>query len=308
MSHFAVLVIAPEKPENPEAYIEELLAPYSEHIQVDPYEENCWCVGRVAKTYAAEKANADPTIDSIDVIRLNYRNDLDAMIKVKMGGEDYSHGNRDKHYEAREEAVREITPSWEERLKPLQDRKALLEKMHPLKDKPDEGCEECNGSGKSTSTYNPKSKWDWYQIGGRWTGYLDPTYEPSKDPRNQTSCELCHGTGLRNDQLGRDARAKDPTYTCNGCKDGVKTKWPTSWVEPPEGGNIAPISTILKHLDDGHNILTFAILRPTGEWLEKGEMGWWACVSNEKKNWPAAARSVLEEYQDSWGIVVDCHI
>ena len=26
--------------------------------------------------------------------------------------------------------------------------------------------------------------WDWYQIGGRWTGALDPDYSPKRDPRN----------------------------------------------------------------------------------------------------------------------------
>lgn len=31
-----------------------------------------------------------------------------------------------------------------------------------------------NDKGKwcEVSTYNPKSKWDWYQLGGRWTGFL----------------------------------------------------------------------------------------------------------------------------------------
>jgi len=29
-----------------------------------------------------------------------------------------------------------------------------------------------NGIWSEYSTYNPKSKWDWYQLGGRWTGFL----------------------------------------------------------------------------------------------------------------------------------------
>lgn len=29
-----------------------------------------------------------------------------------------------------------------------------------------------DGRAYTLSTYNPKSKWDWYQIGGRWTGYF----------------------------------------------------------------------------------------------------------------------------------------
>ena len=33
-------------------------------------------------------------------------------------------------------------------------------------------CEECDVNGLYTTTYNPKSKWDWYLIGGRFRGYF----------------------------------------------------------------------------------------------------------------------------------------
>jgi hypothetical protein len=32
--------------------------------------------------------------------------------------------------------------------------------------------EELNAEGGILSTYNPLSKWDWYQLGGRWTGFF----------------------------------------------------------------------------------------------------------------------------------------
>lgn len=31
-----------------------------------------------------------------------------------------------------------------------------------------------DGVWKEFSTYNPKSKWDWYSVGGRWTGFFKP--------------------------------------------------------------------------------------------------------------------------------------
>jgi len=34
------------------------------------------------------------------------------------------------------------------------------------------GDPEFDALGRLLSTYNPKSKWDWYEIGGRWDGYL----------------------------------------------------------------------------------------------------------------------------------------
>jgi hypothetical protein len=33
--------------------------------------------------------------------------------------------------------------------------------------------ERFNAQGKPISTYNPKSKWDWYVIGGRWDGWIN---------------------------------------------------------------------------------------------------------------------------------------
>ena len=67
------------------------------------------------------------------------------------------------------------------------------------------------------------AKWDWWQIGGRYTGHLTEAYNPSEDPANQERCWLCRGTGKRPDMTVHDG--------CNGCHGtGISTKWPTQWV------------------------------------------------------------------------------
>lgn len=77
--------------------------------------------------------------------------------------------------------------------------------------------------------HNPDGVWDWWSIGGRWTGVLSD-YEPRGDPRNLEVCKICGGTGKRDDALGRDHRLRNPVYTCNGCDgNGRAVKWPTSW-------------------------------------------------------------------------------
>lgn len=58
--------------------------------------------------------------------------------------------------------------------------------------------------------------WDWWQVGGRWTGWLSG-YEPGADPANWERCELCNGTGKRRDWLGAQAAHENPDYGCNGC-------------------------------------------------------------------------------------------
>ena len=49
-----------------------------------------------------------------------------------------------------------------------------------FQDKIDEG-DDLDEDGNPLTTYNPKSKWDWYSIGGRWTGSLKLHDEHIKD-------------------------------------------------------------------------------------------------------------------------------
>ncbi len=55
---------------------------------------------------------------------------------------------------------------------------------------------------------------------------------------------------------------------------------------------------------------TFAVLL-NGKWYERGEMGWWATVSNEKdaETWLAMFHKMIDELPDDTQLtVVDCHI
>lgn len=99
----------------------------------------------------------------------------------------------------------------------------------------DENCkvEQVTEDGETWWT-NPDGVWDWWVIGGRWTGTLSAGYDPRTDPRNIENCDLCHGSGRRDDRIGREYRATHPDYTCNGCSGiGARVKWPTEWVAHP---------------------------------------------------------------------------
>lgn len=54
---------------------------------------------------------------------------------------------------------------------------------------------------------------------------------------------------------------------------------------------------------------TFALLH-NGKWNERGDMGWWASVSDDKGDrWPDEFYDILASVpQDHWLTVVDCHI
>lgn len=106
-------------------------------------------------------------------------------------------------------------------------------------------------NGDLLSTYNPNSKWDWYDIGGRWNKYL-------------------------------------------------KTK------------NGRQVNTAYVDEIDWKDIFPFAFITPDGEWHERGEMGWWACVSNEKEetDWKDEFKKFICSLDSKNTIVtvVDCHI
>lgn len=150
---------------------------------------------------------------------------------------------------------------------------------------------------------NQQAKWDWYQIGGRWSGALTPDYDPAQDPANVEVCPICHGSGQRDDELGREARRDNPDYTCNGCDGkGRAVKWPTAWRQVD--GNQRQI----KDIDWTRVKPSFAVVKD-GHWAEKGRMGMFGVVDGEADDWPqtfkALVASVLPEH---WVTVVDCHV
>lgn len=50
-----------------------------------------------------------------------------------------------------------------------------------------------------------ETKWDWWVIGGRWSGYFTPGYDPFNDPDNLEVCGCCAGTGVRKDSIAVNA-------------------------------------------------------------------------------------------------------
>ena len=50
-------------------------------------------------------------------------------------------------------------------------------------------------------------------------------------------CDICYGTGRRNDDIGVSARNADPDYTCNGC-NGKGTRRPFAASYPFDADNV----------------------------------------------------------------------
>lgn len=146
-----------------------------------------------------------------------------------------------------------------------------------------------------------EGKWDWYQIGGRWTGHFDG-YDPTKDPANLKTCSLCAGTGRRDDALGRQARITDPNYSCNGCNGtGKEVSWPTQFGQRSE--DFAPVSIAIEKKP------AYVVLTPDGVWHAREEYHpegepWFR---PSVPDWPAEVRRLLGSYPNSYVAIVDIH-
>lgn len=106
---------------------------------------------------------------------------------------------------------------------------------------------------------NEQSFWDWWQIGGRWSGHFArDDYDPHKDPRNWETCDICGGTGQRGGPGSRfpneSPSVRDGKPYCNGCTHyfehtgqvGVAVKWPTQWVN--DTGNVARLGDVREYI------------------------------------------------------------
>jgi hypothetical protein len=106
--------------------------------------------------------------------------------------------------------------------------------------------------------------WDWYQIGGRWTGYLSD-YDPTKDPANHEPCELCAGTGTRN-----DVHTNYQNRPCNGCSRddtsvGIRIKWPTQFVQH-NGDKVTITDGLLRDLKLPHTYISKDLVLEQNYW------------------------------------------
>ena len=160
--------------------------------------------------------------------------------------------------------------SWSELMEPVVSMRKRLLDRHPLINKAVPDCRECNGTGVYVSCANPYGKWDWWVIGGRWDGWI---FGPEREAASR-------------DKDGGFNFGDEHHTVYNNCRPVAEI--------PPNEPHYVP----------------FAIVTPQGEWLERGEMGWWAMVSNEKDRdtWHETVKAVFNNYPAHLAVTVDCHI
>jgi len=173
--------------------------------------------------------------------------------------------------------------------------------------------------------FNPKAKWDWYQLGGRWTGFfrLKPqTKGELGRPSLVSSHRADPGTvdqarkkdidfekmRLDNFEFASDTYDKFEKATQDGTLNSPYFEYGIRNIGK-DVDNFIP-ETREQFIKRHASITTFAVLKD-GEWYERGEMGWWGTVSNEKNSdeWEAQFEKLINDLPDDTLLsLYDCHI
>lgn len=130
------------------------------------------------------------------------------------------------------------------------------------------------------STYNPDSKWDWWVLGGRWSNCIK----------------------TKKDEFVNECTLGEIDFK----------PYPEDCYEDAENWKGEPCKRLKEeykfHYAKGD--MPFCIIID-GVWYERGEMGWWAMVSNEKTTeaWESEIENLLASLPENSDVYnVDFHI
>lgn len=241
MSHFAVLVLHEE-----DQSIEDLLAPYNEDLEVEPYV-------KYTRTQAINKM----------------RKDCPSLYKDKS-----------------EDEIFQNACDWF-------------------------GCT-LDDDDNLLSTYNPHSKWDWWQVGGRFSGMLSII---------PTALDGYHGMEYADSAFVRHVKWVQPLDK-EEREDIIK--WWNVNIEGAEGEKdehffYNPEYYKERFKDAETYIKTqelpcyHAVVTPDGIWHEPSKMGWWACTDgnpSDELEWDLHFKErFIDTAEFDWvATIVDCHI
>ena len=218
--------------------------------------------------------------------------------------------------------------------------------------------EDIDGQARYGYYENPNAKWDWYQLGGRWSGLLKLKPGAQGDTGRKGLMGSCANEGasycdsakkgdidfeaMRNEASDAATKRYDEAHAiiagrtwmswahiCDTIKEGYggKDLWDArraiynsqEALKDLRAKFDNPFSDLDEYLTPREKFIatarnaagtTFAVLKD-GEWYEKGDMGWWGMVADEKDQdaWNEQFAKLIDDLSDDTLIsVVDCHI
>lgn len=192
--------------------------------------------------------------------------------------------------------------------------------------------------------HNPNAKWDWYSIGGRWNGKLNlkngdkANIAPKKDinftdlptsdkirhsdryskvktiveqsgdlnPKGWSHFHELYQDGSIDIETARSQYRSQPAIKAINSDERLKHSWDCL------------IDYVYKYsleeyleIQRMNYVVPFAFIDLDGDWHERGRMGWWGMVADEKEQekWYKEFMDYLDEVSEDTVItVIDCHI
>lgn len=172
---------------------------------------------------------------------------------------------------------------------------------------------------------NPNSKWDWWEVGGRWSDSkdfvtqkkninIDKMIEEYKLDLTETYTEV----KAIFDKYPEHRMWRDILAECNDNYDKAREIYNTQpaakelsryWLTESEM-QLIKNSTVEEYIVAKLKTYApcFGVVTEDG-WYESGEMGWFATVRNEDENWYDTFMNLWNSIPDDYYIwTVDCHI
>lgn len=190
---------------------------------------------------------------------------------------------------------------------------------------------------KCVDRTNPNAKWDWWVVGGRWSDSLllnggktadsarigDLDVETMRRSAADEAGALWDKVsvalaGVKNPEAWDsitarhkpDFAAAREEYHAQPGIIALKAAFPDSWGLDDELYAANMTRNEFREFKADSRLATFALL-VDGQWFQRGEMGWWACVSDDvgQAKWNREFNKKISELSsDTWVTMVDCHI
>jgi len=269
MSHFTVAVFSNKDGSS----VEELLAKYDENIVVEPYVE-----------YTREQLIAKERKDMLDYQAGTY---AEYLRNPEEYLERYCRGDREnQHYKY-------LSEEFPKRLD-WSDGELYLHGIRYYE------ADRIGENGEVYSTYNPDSKWDWYVVGGRFSGML---LRKSTNSAESDWVDEAFAADIDFEKMRREAKKELTPYN-EYLENSFYSKEYLLRRYPDE-------ATYEKRMT---NFSTYAVVTPDGKWHAPGEMGWFGCSTesdDEDAVWHDTyyERFIKPAIENGWYLtIVDCHI
>ena len=156
--------------------------------------------------------------------------------------------------------------------------------------------------GNELTTYNPKSKWDWYSIGGRWSDKDNPIkikdFKLYTDIDDNTRKMYEEAWSCFENHIKLSQEILDSLF------DGFNM-WKDSYY-------LTRYGTCDNWIKQCSSNIPYAFVDTDG-WYEKGKMGWFGCDNATQESIDdytefAEKYFTAEETQNKYIVWVDCHI